>query len=137
MLQTPSLASLVVALATKIRNEIGCPHPKSVYFKALLSAMHVSRLVVCERPLLVFRINDKPIAEYTPDFIVQEKEILVVNLISSPEITGGDVGNAQACLDAHRGAASGVLINFGGPRLAWMNISQTRRKYDPHYRRRA
>ena len=127
---TPPLTSLVVALSTNVRNDIGCHHPpKSVYLNSLLNAMRASRLLVYEHPLLILHINDKPISEHSPDFIVRGQETLIVNLLVSPEITQADVNCVQACLDAHQRTANGVLINFGDQRLTWMNIAQRQRKY--------
>ena len=132
---TPPLTSLVVALATNVRNGIGCHHPqKPVHFRSLLNAMRASHLLVYEHPLLILCINDKPISEHSPDFIVQGEETLIVNLLVSPEITQADVNCVQACLDAHQRAANGVLINFGNQRLTWMNIAQRQRKYYSHHR---
>jgi hypothetical protein len=132
---TPLLTSLVVALATSVRNDIGGHHPpKPVYFKFLLNAMRASHLRVYEHPLLILRINDKPISEHTPDFIVLAQETLIVNLLVSPETTQADVHCIQACLDAYQPAANGVLINFGDQRLTWMNIAQRQRKYYSRHR---
>ena len=130
LLSTPPLTSLVIALVTNVQNEIGCHHPpKPVYFRSLLNAMRASHLLVYEHPLLILRINDKPISEHSPDFIVQGQETLIVNLLVSPAITQADVNCVQACLDAHRRAANGALINFGDQRLTWINIAQRQRKY--------
>jgi hypothetical protein len=127
---TPPLTIRVVALATSVRNDIGGhPPSKPIYSKSLLNAMRASRLLVYEHPLLILRINDKPISEHSPDFIVQGQETLIVNLLVSPAITQADVDCIQACLDAHQRAANGVLINFGDQRLTWMNIAQRQRKY--------
>jgi len=126
--------SFVISLATSVRNDIGCPHPKSVYFKALLNVMRASRLLVHEHPLVILRINDKSISEHTPDFIVQGLETLIVNLLVAPAITQADVNCIQASLNAHRRAAGGLLINFGDQRLTWMNIAQCQRKYYSHNR---
>ena len=130
----PPLTSLVIALATCVRNDIGCHHPKPIYFNALLNAMRASRLLVYEHPLVLLCINDKPISEHTPDFIVQGQETLIVNLLAAPAIIQADVNSVQACLDAHRRAADGVLINFGDSHLTWMDIAQSKRKYYPHNR---
>ena len=133
---TPPLTSLVISLARSVHNDIGCHHPPSlVYFKSLLNAMRASRLLVYEHPLLILRINDKPISEHSPDFIVQGQETLIVNLLVALEITQADVNRVQACLDANRRAAGGLLINFGDQRLAWMNIIQSKYKY--HLRNRS
>ena len=91
--------------------------------------MRASRLLVYEHPLLSLRINDKPISEHSPDFIVQGQETQIVNLLVSPEITQADVNCVQACLDAHQRAASGALLNFSDQRLTWMKIAQRQRKY--------
>ena len=130
----PPLTSLVIALATCVRNDIGCHHPKPIYFNALLNAMRASRLCVYEHPLVTLCINNKPISEHTPDFIVQGQETLIVNLLAAPAIIQADVNRVQACLDAHRHAAGGVLINFGDSHLTWMDITQSKHKYYPHNR---
>ena len=131
-LSTSPLTSLVISLATSVWNDMGCHYPKPVYLKSLLQAMRASRLLVHEHPLLILRINDKPISEHSPDFIVQDKDTLIVNLLVVSTITQADVNCVRACVNAHRGAAGGVLINFGDQRLTWMNIVQSQHNY---YRR--
>ena len=126
---TPPITSLVISLATSVLNEIGCHYPKPVYLKSLLQAMRASRLLVHEHPLLILRINDKPISEHSPDFIVQDKDTLIVNLLVVSTITQADVNCVRACVNAHRGAAGGVLINFGDQRLNWMHIVQSQHNY--------
>ena len=123
------LTSLVISLATSVWNDMGCHYPKPVYLKSLLQAMRASRLLVHEHPLLILRINDKPISEHSPDFIVQDKDTLIVNLLVVSTITQADVNCVRACVNAHRGAAGGVLINFGDQRLTWMNIVQSQHNY--------
>jgi hypothetical protein len=108
---------------------MGCHYPKPVYLKSLLQAMRASRLLVHEHPLLILRINDKPISEHSPDFIVQDKDTLIVNLLVVSTITQADVNCVRACVNAHRRAAGGVLINFGDQRLTWMNIVQSQHNY--------
>ena len=128
-LSTSPLTSLVISLATSVWNDMGCHYPKPVYLKSLLHAMRASRLLVHEHPLLILRINDKPISEHSPDFIVQDKDTLIVNLLVVSTITQADVNCVRACVNAHRGAAGGVLINFGDQRLTWMNIVQSQHNY--------
>ena len=123
------LTSLVISLATSVWTDMGCHYPKPVYLKSLLHAMRASRLLVHEHPLLILRINDKPISEHSPDFIVQDKDTLIVNLLVVSTITQADVNCVRACVNAHRGAAGGVLINFGDQRLTWMNIVQSQHNY--------
>ena len=74
-------------------------------------------------------INDKPISEHSPDFIVQDQDTLIVNLLVVSTITQADVNCVRACVNAHRRAAGGVLINFGDQRLTWMNIVQSQHNY--------
>ena len=128
-LSTSPLTSLVISLATNVWNDMGCHYPKPVYLKSLLHAMRASRLLVHEHPLLILRINDKPISEHSPDFIVQDKDTLIVNLLVVSTITQADVNCVRACVNAHRRAAGGVLINFGDQRLTWMNIVQSQHNY--------
>ena len=128
-LSTSPLTSLVISLATSVWNEMGCHYPKPVYLKSLLHAMRASRLLVHEHPLLILRINDKPISEHSHDFIVQDKDTLIVNLLVVSTITQADVNCVRACVNAHRRAAGGVLINFGDQRLTWMNIVQSQHNY--------
>ena len=128
------LTSLVISLATSVWNDMGCHYPKQVYLKSLLHAMRASRLLVHEHPLLILRINDKPISEHSPDFIVQGMDTLIVNLLVASTITQANVNCVRACVNAHRRAAGGVLINFGDQRLTWMNIVQSQHNY---YRSRA
>ena len=123
------LTSLVISLATSVWTDMGCHYPKPVYLKSLLHAMRASRLLVHEHPLLILRINDKPISEHSPDFIVQGMDTLIVNLLVASTITQEDVNCVRACVNAHRGAAGGVLINFGDQRLTWMNIVQSQHNY--------
>ena len=128
-LSTSPLTSLVISLATSVWNEMGCHYPKPVYLKSLLHAMRASRLLVHEHPLLILRINDKPISEHSPDFIVQGMDTLIVNLLVVSTIIQADVNCVRACVNAHRRAAGGVLINFGDQRLTWMNIVQSQHNY--------
>ena len=128
-LSTSPLTSLVISLATNVWNDMGCHYPRPVYLKSLLQAMRASRLLVHEHPLLILRINDKPISEHSPDFIVQDKDTLIVNLLVVSTITQADVNCVRACVNAHRRAAGGVLINFGDQRLTWMNIVQSQHSY--------
>ena len=123
------LTSLVISLATSVWNEIGGRYPRPVYLKSLLQAMRASRLLVHEHPLLILRINDKPFSEHSPDFIVQDKDTLIVNLLVASTITQANVNCVRACVNAHRRAAGGVLINFGDQRLTWMNIVQSQHSY--------
>ena len=123
------LTSLVISLATSVWTDMGCHYPKPVYLKSLLHAMRASRLLVHEHPLLILRINDKPISEHSHDFIVQDKDTLIVNLLVVSTITQADVNCVRACVNAHRRAAGGVLINFGDQRLTWMNIVQSQHNY--------
>ena len=128
-LSTSPLTSLVISLTTSVRNDLGCHYPRPVYLKSLLHAMRASRLLVHEHPLLILRINDKPISEHSPDFIVQDKDTLIVNLLVVSTITQADVNCVRACVNAHRRAAGGALINFGDQRLTWMNIVQSQHNY--------
>ena len=128
-LSTSPLTSLVISLATNVWNDMGCHYPSPVYLKSLLQAMRASRLLVHEHPLLILRINDKPISEHSPDFIVQGMDTLIVNLLVASTITQADVNCVRACVNAHRRAAGGVLINFGDQRLTWMNIVQSQHNY--------
>ena len=128
-LSTSPLTSLVISLATSVWNDMGCHYPKPVYLKTLLQAMRASRLLVHEHPLLILRINDKPISEHSPDFIVQDKDTLIVNLLVASTITQANVNCVRACVNAHRRAAGGVLINFWDQRLTWMNIVQSQHNY--------
>ena len=128
-LSTSPLTSLVISLATSVWNDMGCHYPKPVYLKSLLQAMRASRLLVHEHPSLILRINDKPISEHSPDFIVQDQDTLIVNLLVVSTITQADVNCVRACVNAHRRAAGGVLINFGDQRLTWMNIVQSQHNY--------
>ena len=128
-LSTSPLTSLVISLATSVWNDMGCHYPKPVYLKSLLLAMRASRLLVHEHPLLILRINDKPISEHSPDFIVQGMDTLIVNLLVASTITQANVNCVRACVNAHRRAAGGVLINFGDQRLTWMNIIQSQHNY--------
>ena len=128
-LSTSPLTSLVISLATSVWNDMGCHYPKPVDLKSLLQAMRASRLLVHEHPSLILRINDKPISEHSPDFIVQDQDTLIVNLLVVSTITQADVNCVRACVNAHRRAAGGVLINFGDQRLTWMNIVQSQHSY--------
>jgi GxxExxY protein len=128
-LSTSPLTSLVISLATNVWNDMGCHYPKPVYLKSLLQAMRASRLLVHEHPLLILRINDKPISEHSPDFIVQGMDTLIVNLLVASTITQANINCVRACVNAHRRAAGGVLINFGDQRLTWMNIVQSQHNY--------
>jgi hypothetical protein len=128
-LSTSPLTSLVISLATSVWNDIGSHQQKPVYCKTLLNAMRASHLLVHEHPLLILRINDKPISEYSPDFIVLGMEPLIVNLLAAPAITQAYVNYIRACVNAYRRVAGGVLINFGDQRLTWMNIGQSQHKY--------
>ncbi len=128
-LSTSPLTSLVISHATSVWNDMGSHYPRPVYLKSLLYAMRASRLLVHEHPLLILRINDKPISEHSPDFIVQDKDTLIVNLLVSSTITQANVNCVRACVNAHRRAAGGVLINFGDQRLSWMNIVQSQHNY--------
>jgi GxxExxY protein len=128
-LSTSPLTSLVISLATSVWNDMGCHYPKPVYLKSLLQAMRASRLLVHEHPLLILRINDKPISEHSPDFIVQGMDTLIVNILVASTITQANVSCVRACVNAHRRAAGGVLINFGDQRLTWMNIVQSQHSY--------
>ena len=128
-LSTPPLTSLVISLATSVWTDMGCHYPRPVYLKSMLYAMRASRLLVHEHPLLILRINDKPISEHSPDFIVQGMDTLIVNLLVASTITQANVNCVRACVNAHRRAAGGVLINFGDQRLTWMNIVQSQHNY--------
>ena len=128
-LSTSPLTSLVISLATSVWNDMGRHYPKPVYLKSLLQAMRASRLLVHEHPLLILRINDKPISEHSPDFIVQGMDTLIVNILVASTITQANVNCVRACVNAHRRAAGGVLINFGDQRLTWMNIVQSQHNY--------
>ena len=128
-LSTSPLTSLVISLATSVWNDMGSHYPKPVYLKSLLNAMRASRLLVHEHPLLILRINDKPISEHSPDFIVQGMDTLIVNILVASTITQANVNCVRACVNAHRRAAGGVLINFGDQRLTWMNIVQSQHNY--------
>jgi len=108
---------------------MGCHYPRPVYLKSMLYAMRASRLLVHEHPLLILRINDKPISEHSPDFIVQDQDTLIVNVVVASTITQANVNYVRACVNAHRRAAGGVLINFGDQRLTWMNIVQSQHNY--------
>ena len=129
-LSTTPITSLVISIATSVWNEVGSHLHQPVYCKSLLNAMRASRLLVHEHPLLILRINDKTISEHSPDFIVQGMETLIVNVLATSAITQANVNTIQACVNAHRRAAGGVLINFGDhQRLTWMNIVQSQHKY--------
>jgi GxxExxY protein len=128
-LSTSPLTSLVISLATSVWSDMGSHYPKPVYLKSLLNAIRASRLLVHEHPLLILRINDKPISEHSPDFIVQGMDTLIVNILVTSMITQANVNCVRACLNAHRRAAGGVLINFGDQRLTWMNIVQSQHSY--------
>jgi hypothetical protein len=103
----------VISLATGVWNDFGSHQEKPVYCKTLLNAMRASHLLVHEHPLLILRINDKPISEHSPDFIVLGVEPLIVNLFAAPTITQAYVNYIRACVKAYRRVAGGVLINFG------------------------
>jgi hypothetical protein len=124
-----TLNSLVISLATSVWNDMGCHYPRPVYMKSLLRAMRASRLLVHEHPLLILCINGKPISEHSPDFIVQGMDTLIVNILIASTITQANVNCVRACVNAHRRAAGGVLINFNEQCLSWMNIIQRPHKY--------
>ncbi len=114
------LIRLVIALAILVEKSSERQQPAPVYHAALLRAMRKSGLTVQQRPLLVVRTNGRLVSDHTPDFIVQDKsETAVVCVIASLQTKPADVERAQACLDAYREKASGLLINFCGEKLLW------------------
>jgi hypothetical protein len=114
------------------------PVPAQVYHSALLlQRLQRSGLTFRARPLLTVRSNGRLIAEYTPDFIVHDGkngEAVVICLIVSLQTKRKDVERAQACLDAYRENASGLLVNFGGERLSWSLLAQNQRRFYAHRR---
>jgi len=125
------LIRLIIALSLLVEESIECQQPAAIYHSALLKAMRKSGLTVRPRPLLAKRVNGRLTSEHTPDFIVQNKdgETVVVCLISSYQTKPADVEEAQACLDAYRENANGLLINFGGEKLLWSLLVHNRRRF--------
>jgi hypothetical protein len=122
----------IIGMAENVRSSADQrPIPAQVYHGVLLQRLQKSGLTFQSRPLLTVRSNGRLIAEYTPDFIVHGKndEAAVICLIVSLQTKREDVERAQACLDAYRENASGLLVNFGGERLSWSLLAQNRRRF--------
>jgi hypothetical protein len=126
----------IIGMAENVRSSADQrPIPAQVYHGVLLQRLQKSGLTFQSRPPLTVRSNGRLIAEYTPDFIVHDGkngEAAVICLIVSLQTKREDVERAQACLDAYRENASGLLVNFGGERLSWSLLAQNRRRFYAH-----
>ena len=133
--QKKLLLQQIINLAEGVKRSSGQRTiPVHVYRGAMLQRLQRSGLNFCERPLLAVRSsNGRMSTEYTPDFIILDESIdaAVVCLIASSQTRPIDVDRAQACLDAYRENAFGLLINFGGEKLLWSLITQNQRRFYP------
>lgn len=125
----PDLIHRIVGLAMQVHNELGPHQAEIVYHRAMLEALAADGLLVRDRPTLVVRFRGKPIADLVPDCIVRlGQETAIVDFKADGRLTDADVRQMLGYLSAHRGAAMGLLLNFGAPRLAWRRVWQPNHK---------
>jgi GxxExxY protein len=122
-----SLAHLVIGAAMQVQNTLGSHHAEVVYHRAMIEVLTAKGLQVADRPTLVVRLNNKPLAEYIPDSIVHcQEQTLILEYKADGRISLADIRQVQAYLSACNGPASGLILNFGGPRLTWQKVQPQR-----------
>ena len=123
-----SLSYEVVGAAMEVHRRLGPWHPERVYQRALKAALERKGLRVLAEPKVVLQDEDgTALAVYRPDLVVRrDGHVLLVELKTEPALTEAHLRQVKAYLSAWRGKAQGLVLNFGGPRLAWKKVRRER-----------
>ena len=123
-----NLPYVIIGAAMEIHRRLGHWHAEIVYQRALQAALDRQGLGV--RPEMPLRLQDKDgvvLAIYRPDLVVRRgRETVVVELKAVPALTDAHVRQLKAYLNAWRGRAEGLLVNFGEARLTWKKVRKER-----------
>lgn len=129
MSESGSLEHQVIGAAMDIQNTLGSHHAEIVYHRAMLEVLGAKGLKVADRPTLVVRLHDQPLAEYVPDSIVHgQGEALILEYKAGGRISLADIHQVQAYLSVCKETDRGLILNFGGTRLTWQRVRLDKHK---------
>ena len=119
----------VIGAAMEVHRRLGPWHPERVYQRALKAALERKGLrVLVEPKVALLDENGAALAVYRPDLVVRRDGLAVlVELKAEPALTEAHLRQVKAYLSAWRGRASGLLLNFGEPRLSWKKVWREKR----------
>jgi GxxExxY protein len=117
----------VVGLAMAIHGDLGPDHAEIVYHRAMLDALGKDGISVADRPSLPVRRSGKLLVEYQPDTIARKDGLtLILEYKAETRLHNAALRQVRAYLSAYAEPAVGLLINFGGPSLAWRQVRASR-----------
>lgn len=120
---TPSLLHRIIGLAMEVHNALGPHHAEIVYHRAMVATLAAAGLRLRDRPTLTVCFRGRMVAALVPDCIARDgEETVIVDFKADGRLTEADVRQMLGYLSAYRGAAVGLLLNFGSPRLTWRRV---------------
>ena len=123
-----SLIYDIIGAAIEVHRRLGPWHHERVYQRALRAALERGGLRVLAEPRVFLKDeHGEVLAVYRPDLVVRRDGLAVlVELKAEAALTEAHLRQVKAYLSAWRGRASGLLLNFGEPRLAWKKVWRER-----------
>ena len=126
-MENKSLAYDIVGAAIAIHKRLGRWHAEHVYKWALRAALIREGFEVLAEPKVVLKdVDGTALAVYRPDLVVfrggNDDYAVLVELKAVDALTDAHLRQVKAYLTAWQGRASGLLLNFGTPRLEWKKV---------------
>ncbi len=119
----------IIGLAMAVHCDLGPDHAEIVYHRAMLDAMSADGMAASDRPTITVKRGGKVLAEYQPDSIVRQgDQALILEYKAEPRLSEAALRQVRAYLSVYHEPAVGLVINFGGPSLAWRQVRARRSK---------
>ena len=114
------LTGAILGACFEVINELGAGFLESVYEKALLIALRDKGLNVASQVPIPVLFRGQPVGEFFADLLVQGRIIVELKAVKNivPEHMAQVINYLKAT-----GIATGLLINFGNPKLEYRRFS--------------
>ena len=124
----PKLSYQLQGCFFKVYNTLGFGHKEIVYQRALEEEMKTQKVPYKKEENLPIIYENKKVADYRPDFVIDQKIILEVKAL---EFLPRKVATQLIYYLKGTNYKLGYLVNFGAPKLQII-----RRVWTPHYVKR-
>lgn len=138
-MENKNLTYDIVGAAIAIHKRLGRWHAEHVYKWALRAALIRQGLDVLADPSIVLKdVDGTALAVYRPDLVVRSESngryAVLVELEAVDALTDAHLKQVKAYLTAWQGQASGLLLNFGAPRLEWKKVWRERHESNHNHK---
>lgn len=123
------LLDRLILVARIVLRHLGPGHPESAYHLALVQALQRGKFRFRSKPELHLRYHGQVVATYVPDFIVWQGEAaVIVECKAAEDFAQADFDQVRNYLSLYHGRAVGLLLGFGGKRLAFRRVTMARKR---------